>query len=191
MLAELLAERGLKTLGEVILSRKGRRPEPDVLLMLNGVRIVLEGKKPGKWEELVSQCQSRLDNNVCDLCVMVEYVDFEDALAGTLQLDQVEVKEALLNGTFNVGFMSFASRIGLEKWTNVKLKPEVYQGVGFDELLTYLMSAYTRVVSEEILDPVVSRMDEALKDFATRVSATINPDRLRDVLELREKEEGE
>jgi len=44
MLAELLAERGLKALGEVILRKEGRRPQPDVLLELNGIRIIIEGK---------------------------------------------------------------------------------------------------------------------------------------------------
>jgi len=59
-LAELLAERGLKALGEVILRKRGGRPEPDVLVELNGVRIVLEGKKPGMWNVLVANCQDRL-----------------------------------------------------------------------------------------------------------------------------------
>jgi hypothetical protein len=47
VLAELLSEKGLKALGEVILRKKGGRLEPDVLIELNGVRIVIEGKKIG------------------------------------------------------------------------------------------------------------------------------------------------
>ncbi|RLG98917.1 hypothetical protein DRO19_03660, partial [Candidatus Bathyarchaeota archaeon] len=66
ILAELLTERGLRALGEVILRKRRRRPEPDVLIELNGVRIVIEGKKPGMWESLVKQCEKRLDDNVCD-----------------------------------------------------------------------------------------------------------------------------
>jgi hypothetical protein len=80
MLAELLADKGLRALGEVILRKSRGRPEPDVLIDLNGVRIVIEGKKPGMWNELVRQCEERLDDNVCDLCVMVEYVNFEKLL---------------------------------------------------------------------------------------------------------------
>ncbi|MBS7612212.1 hypothetical protein KEJ27_08455 [Candidatus Bathyarchaeota archaeon] len=44
VLAELLTERGLKALGKVVLRRRGGRLEPDVLIELNGVRIVIEGK---------------------------------------------------------------------------------------------------------------------------------------------------
>jgi len=187
VLAELLAERGLKALGEVVLRKRGGRPEPDVLIDLNGVRIVIEGKKPGMWDALVEQCKERLDNNVCDLCVMVEYADVK---LRKLVPDQLDVKDALLRGRFNVGFISYVDRAGLDKWTGVAPKPEKYVNVGFDELLTYLMSAYSRVVREDIIGPVIKRMNEVLDEFAVKVSTAINVERLREVLELKE-EEGE
>jgi hypothetical protein len=186
VLAELLAERGLKALGEVVLRKRGGRPEPDVLIDLNGVRIVIEGKKPGMWDALVEQCKERLDNNVCDLCVMVEYADVK---LRKLVPDQLDVRDALLRGRFNVGFISYVDRAGLDKWTGVAPKPEKYVNIGFDELLTYLMSAYSRVVREDIIGPVIRRMNEVLDEFAVKVSTAINVERLREVLEL--KGEGE
>lgn len=186
VLAELLAERGLKALGEVVLRKRGGRPEPDVLIDLNGVRIVIEGKKPGMWDALVEQCKERLDNNVCDLCVMVEYADVK---LRKLVPDQLDVREALLRGKFNVGFISYVDRAGLDKWTGVAPKPEKYVNVGFDELLTYLMSAYSRVVREDIIGPVIKRMNEVLDEFAVKVSTAINVERLREVLELKGEEE--
>jgi len=188
ILAELLAEKGLKALGEVILRKKGARPEPDVLVELNGVRIVIEGKKPGMWNTLVADCQDRLDNNVCDLCVMVEYFDLK---MKKLLPDQTDIKEALLKGRFNVGFLSYIDRAGLDKWTGVASKPEQYKDVGFDDLLTYLMSAYSRVVSVDIIDPVIKRMNEVLEDFAVKLSTTINIERLKSVLELEDKGGGD
>jgi len=186
-LAELLAERGLKALGEVILRKKGARPEPDVLVELNGVRIIIEGKKPGMWGTLVADCQERLDNNVCDLCVMVEYSDLK---IRKLLPNQADIKEALLKGSFNVGFLSYIDRAGLDKWTGVASKPEQYKDVGFDDLLTYLMSAYSRVVSVDIIDPVIKKMNEVLGDFAVKLSTTINIERLKSVLELEDKGGG-
>jgi len=186
-LAELLAERGLKALGEVILRKRGGRPEPDVLVELNGVRIVLEGKKPGMWDVLVANCQDRLDNNVCDLCVMVEYADFK---VKKLLPNQADIKESLLKGRFNIGFLSYIDRAGLDKWTGVASKPEEYKDVGFDDLLTYLMSAYSRVISVDIIDPVIKRINEVLGEFATKLSTTVNVDRLKDALELKETEEN-
>lgn len=187
-LAELLAERGLKALGEVILRKRGGRPEPDVLVELNGVRIVIEGKKPGMWDAVVANCQDRLDNSVCDLCVMVEYADFK---VKKLLPNQADIKESLLKGRFNIGFLSYVDRAGLDKWTGVASRPEQYKDVGFEDLLTYLMSAYSRVVSMDIIDPVIKRMNEVLGEFATKLSTTVNVDRLKDVLELKETEEAD
>jgi len=187
-LAELLAEKGLKALGEVILRKRGARPEPDVLVELNGVRIVLEGKKPGMWDTLVANCQDRLDNNVCDLCVMVEYADYK---VRKLLPNQADIKESLLSSRFNIGFLSYVDRAGLDKWTGVPSKPEQYRDVGFDDLLTYLMSAYSRVVSVDIIEPVIKKMNEVLGDFAVKLSTTVNIERLKNVLELKETEEKE
>ena len=184
MLAELLTERGLKALGEVVLRRRDGRPEPDVLIELNGVRIVIEGKKGGMWEVLVKQCENRLDNNVCDICVMVEYADIK--LDSKILPDQLDVKNALLKGRFNVGFMSYVDRAGLQKWVGIPSKPEEYKNVGFDELLTYLMSVYGRVVREDVIGPVIKRMDDVLSQFATQLSSAVNVERLKKVLEVRE-----
>jgi len=187
-LAELLAERGLKALGEVILRKRGARPEPDVLVELNGVRIIIEGKKPGMWDTLVANCQDRLDNNVCDLCVMVEYADYK---VKKLLPNQADIKESLLRSRFNIGFLSYVDRAGLDKWIGVPSKPEQYKDVGFDDLLTYLMSAYSRVVSVDIIDPVIKKMNEVLGDFAVKLSTAVNVERLKDVLELKETKEKE
>jgi hypothetical protein len=187
-LAELLAERGLKALGEVIFRKKGRRPEPDVLIELNGVRILIEGKKPGMWEALVNQCAERLDNNICDLCVLVEYANIK---IKKLIPNQLDVKEALLRGRFNIGFLSLAERASLDKWIKISPKPERYSDVNFEDLLTYLMSAYSRVASEDIIGPVITRMSEVLEDFAAKLSTTINLERLKEVLELHGKEDAD
>lgn len=183
ILAELLTEKGLKALGEVILRKKGGRPKLDVLIELNGVRIVIEGKKLGMWDVLVEQCKERLDNNVCDLCVMVEYADVK---LRKLVPNQLDVKEALLNGKFNVGFLSYVDRAGLERWMTISPRPEKYLDVGFNDLLTYLMRAYSRVIKEDIMGPLIKRMNEVLDDFAKAVSTTINVERLKEVLELEE-----
>jgi hypothetical protein len=188
MLAELLNEKGLKALGEVILRRSGRRPEPDVLVILNGVRIVIEGKKEGMWKELERQCHERLDNNVCDLCVMVEYVSFD---TGKMNPTQLQIKEALQQARFNVGFTSYLDRANLDRWTGRAMEPREYRDVKFDDLLTYLMSAYSEVVSGDIIGPVVDKLQETLNQFATSLASTVNVDRLKDVMELREKEGGE
>lgn len=187
MLAELLAERGLRALGEVVMKRRGRRPEPDVHLMINGVRIVLEGKKPGMWAELEEKCRQRLDDNICDLCIMVEYLDWAGDASPIMSLapTQTDIKRALLNGRFNMGVMSYVERVGLEKWLEgaPSKSLEVYREIGFHELVSHIIAAYDRTVREDVLKPVIERLDGALKEFATNMKQSIDPERLGNVLE--------
>jgi hypothetical protein len=189
MLAELLADKGLRALGEVILRKSRGRPEPDVLIDLNGVRIVIEGKKPGMWNELVRQCEERLDDNVCDLCVMVEYVNFEKLLNERLSLDQSYIKKFLLKGVYNIGFMSYIARVGLDRWLGLPVKYEKYENVGFDDLLAYLMTAYNKVVGEDVIGPVIAEMKKVLDEFAKNTAPMVNVERLKETLELRERED--
>jgi hypothetical protein len=116
---------------------------------------------------------------------MVEYADIK---LKKLVPNQLDIKDALLKGRFNIGFLSYIDRVGLDKWMPFAPKPEEYADVGFDEFLTYLMSTYSRVVKEDIIGPVIKRMNEVLEEFA-KVSTTVNIERLRKVLELEEVEE--
>jgi aryl carrier-like protein len=183
-LAELLAERGLKALGEVILKKR-----PDVLLDVNGVRIILEGKKPGKRNELVAQAENRLDEGMCDVCVMIEYAQVN---VRTLEATQKDVKEALVNGRFNVAFMTLADRVGLEKWIEgikARSKNGFQEDVDFQDLVTYLMAVYEQAVREDVLGPVVEKLDARIHSFARNISSgNINMQRLREALDLRGKE---
>lgn len=188
LLAELLAERGLKALGEVIL-KKGY---PDVLLDVNGVRIIIEAKKSGKKEELRKNCETRLDKGMCDICVMVEYFTLNiTSISPTVS----DLKEALLNGVYNVGFMTYLDRIGLEKWLTdfkPKMKSEFYMNIDFQEFVTYLMSIYEYTVSEDIVSPIVEKLKTVIDDFS-RAVLSYGPDinRLKEVMELREKDKKE
>lgn len=188
LLAELLAERGLKALGEVLL-KKGR---PDVLLDVNGVRIIIEAKKPGKKDELRRNCVARLDKGMCDICVMVEYTTLNiTSISPTMS----DLKEALLKGKYNVGFMTYIHRIGLEKWVKnfkPKVKSEFYTSIDFQEFVTYLMSVYEYTVEEDIVTPVVEKLKYVVDGFSRAVlSYGLDINRLKEVLELREKVEKE
>lgn len=185
LLAELLTERGLKALGEVVL-KKGR---PDVLLDVNGVRIIIEAKRAGKRHELQKNCVERLDKGMCDICVMVEYVSLKPS---SISPSMSDFKEALLKGKYNVGFMTYIDRIGLEKWLKnfkPKIKSEFYTKIDFQEFVTYLMSAYEYTVGEDIVTPVVEKLKYVVDSFSRAIlSLGIDVARLKEVLELKEKE---
>jgi len=186
MLAELLAESGLKAVGEVIIRRK----MPDVLLDINGVRVIIEGKYAGKREELYENACGRIDNGLCDVVMMIEYVKLP--LGQTqMQLDQQMIKQSLKMGTFNVGFLTYIDRIGLDRWIpQIKREQEFYENVDFQNLVAYLMITYDALIKEDVLDKVINRIEEKIFSFSNKVIVdTPNVERLKKVLELRKEEE--
>lgn len=194
MLAELLAESGLKAIGEVVIRR---RRMPDVLLDINGIRIIIEGKYPEKRKELVEKAYERIDEGLCDVVMIVEYAKLEISSNLTAFFNDVvtqkDIKEALKSAKYNVGFVTYIDRVGLEKWIpNLRVKREFYENVEFSDLVGYLMSIYDYVIRESFLDPVIKKLEESIFSFAERILiADINVDRLKQILELEESKNGE
>ena len=183
MLAEILSERGLNALGEVILKKtEGARKQPDVMIILNGVRIIIEGKKPGQWLKLVNQCTKRIDNGICDICFLVEYASVDTNL---LSPTQSQIKESINNGLFNIGFLTFLDRSNLDRFTDTLPNLEKYENIKMDDLITYLMVTYTEVVRTDAISPTVNKIKDALLSFSS-IASDLDINRLREVLELRE-----
>jgi len=76
-LAELLQQRELQALGEAIIHKKskGVGKKPDVLLTVNGVKIIIEGKFdiPSAEAILDKQCIERIEDGLCEICIGVIY----------------------------------------------------------------------------------------------------------------------
>jgi type I restriction-modification system DNA methylase subunit len=177
-LARLLASADLKAYGEVLLSKHAR---PDIMLTFNGVRVIIEGKKSGGWDALIRQCNDRLESNECDICVMVEYVRIE---SNTVNPTQVDIAEALRLGRFNIGVRKISNT--LERWGLGAERQEKYEDVDFHRLAGIIYDAYTELVSEDILTPVIDRIDDAVTRFAGELVGVgeANVERLKEVLEL-------
>jgi len=186
-LADLLAERGLKALGEVVVKRPTKH-QPDVLVVINGMRIVIEGKRPGFWAQLEAQAKRRLEDNICEIVVMVEYLSVP---LNRLEYTQAELREALLRGRYNVGVMTYVEAAGLERFLGEggRAEVEVYRDVDFHDLVTYVMQAYERAVREDIIAPVVAKIEAVLSDFSSSVVDCVDPERLKEILEIGEREE--
>jgi hypothetical protein len=152
MLAELLSEYCLKAVGEVIIRRK----MSDVLMDLNGVRIIIEGKNVGNREELYTHACRRIGSGLCDAVVMVEYVKLAPEKQTQLRVGQKMIKQALKNGTFHVGFVTYGDRGGLGRWIpQMRKKPEFYENVDFQKLVAHLMRTYDALVKETNRDKVI------------------------------------
>ncbi len=160
----------------------------DIIIDLNGIFLLIEGKYPGHREELKRQAVQRIDEGLCDIVVMVEYAKLN--ISSTLLPTQKEIKEALRNGKFNVGFITFIERVGLEKWLRGGKKiatSQFYENIDFKDLLAYILTVYDYVVREDVIGPVVSKLENSVLLFAERVLRSgVNVERVKRALELEE-----
>jgi hypothetical protein len=100
-LAQLLERRELQALGEVVIHRKakGVGKKPDVLLTVNGVKVIIEGKfaAPGIESILEKQCLDRIEDGLCELCIGIIYSKMQPT---GLTLTMKEVEAELLKSKF-------------------------------------------------------------------------------------------
>mgnify|MGYP000150216771 CR=1 FL=1 len=185
MLAELLSESGIKALGEVTVKRFRKRYQPDVILEINGIRIIIEGKYPGQREKLIEDAEKRIENGLCDIVAMVEYVDIP---VQGIDVDQKEIREALRKGKFNVAFMTPRDYIGLNKWIRELRSVKFHENIDFQDLVALLMDAYDLLISESFIDKVVEGLENKITDFSEKVKTNVSLGWLKAVLEIYEKE---
>lgn len=156
VLAQLLLKRGLRSLGEARIRGPGIK-KPDVFMVVNGVKVILEGKyrRAGARKELEEKCRERIDDGLCEICISAEYpFSFERFLFPTMD----DVKRMLLNKGVetNIAWVS-AEGIKTSGWVSTKI----------DDLATLVRNSYTSVVSEDILGKAVANLAVSL-DVASK-----------------------
>lgn len=186
ILAELLAESGLRAIGEIRIRRK----KPDIFMDINGMRVIIEGKYPGRREELYKKACERIDEGLCEAVLTVEYVKLN--FEAQISVDQRGIKNALKRGIFNAKFITYADRVRLGKQKR-KEEMEFHENIDFQELVAYLMTSYDLLTKEDVLNEVIKMMEDKIISFSDLViKDKPNIDRLKEILELsggREEEE--
>ncbi len=187
MLAELLAESGIKAIGEPILKRQ----MPDILVYINGIRVIIEGKYLGKRTELYRKACERIDKGLCEVVMMVEYVKLKQESQQQIYPHQKEIKKILRESLFNVGFVTYVDRIeSIPELSGEKPPARFKENADFKELVASLMLVYDSIIKENVLDSVIEKMEEKISLFSEKIMVdNPNIERLKGVLELSEEEE--
>ncbi|MGD2249330.1 MAG: N-6 DNA methylase [Candidatus Methanofastidiosia archaeon] len=186
MLAELLAKSGLKAIGEPIIKRK-----PDVLVHINGIRVIIEGKYPGNRKNLYKKAYERIDEGLCEAVMMVEYVNLKKDIQEQIYLDQKEIKKILKHSSFNVGIVTYVDRVShhVPELVGGKISPKFMEKIDFKELVAFLIQTYDSIIKENVLDNILENMEEKISQFSEKIMMDEpNIERLKEVLELHEKE---
>lgn len=164
-LARLLRRRGLDSLGEVIIHSPGIK-KPDILLTVNGVKVIIEGKfeNPGAAARLEEQCRERIDDGLCEICVGVQYPPFEKK---KLHVTDLDVEDYLLKSRFNA-FVAWLS--------SPSIKDSGWDVMALDQLSDMVASSYNSVVNEDILGGAVQSLKTVLKKATEELVAGGQPE---------------
>jgi len=181
VIAQLLLRRGLRSLGEARIHGLGLR-KPDVFMVVNGVKVILEGKyrKLGVKEELEAKCRERIDEGLCEICISVEYPQLPfRALYPTMN----DVEKSLLGSKVESNVVWISAEGSRESG---------WMPVDIDDLATLVRNSYTAIVSEDILGKAVISLASALNMVAEKVVQLPNVDvlvtRVKNAMGLQEVE---
>ncbi|TET42950.1 MAG: hypothetical protein E3J66_02685 [Dehalococcoidia bacterium] len=183
-LAQLLRRRELQALGEVVVHReaKGVGKKPDVLLTVNGVKVIIEGKfaVPGIESVLEKQCIDRIEDGLCEICIGIIYSKMPTT---SLTLTTKEVDAKLLKSKFQA-LVTYVAPPEMEQLSfdfilsgvPPGLKKMGWYEVDINELASLVRSSYTSVVSEDILGKAVESFASALQGAVEKLIASNPPD---------------
>jgi len=172
-LSYLLLKRGLRALGEVKIHKGKKLKKPDVLIVLNTVKIILEGKFEGQRNVVEKQCQERIENGLCDIAIAVEY-------------QKPPYEESRLDLTLES--MKLSARIYWLDWDS-----GWQEDTNLNELVKMIRVAFTKAISNNIVDRAVEELNNTLDQWF-EIIATLGQEptktmaeRAKQILELREK----
>lgn len=194
-LAGLLRQRELMALGEAIIHRtiKGVGKKPDVLITINGIKVILEGKfeASGIEKVLEKQCIERIDNGLCEICIGVIYTN---AVYTTLAPTMKDVEEKLKDTKFKALVVYLAPSDVQMKFDDLQSPLPIgvsktgWHTVDLEELCDLVRASYTAVVSEDMLGKAVDSFATALQQGADKLASTSNPavlaEQISEIIEL-------
>lgn len=183
-LAYLLRRRELLALGEVVVHRqaKGVGKRPDVLLTVNGVKVIIEGKfvSSGIESILEKQCIERIEDGLCEICIGVIYSKMQPT---TLIVTMKEVESMLLKSKFQA-LVSYVAPAEFEQLSldyvqspmPPGLKKMGWHEVDINQLADLVRASYTSVVSEDILGKAVESFASALQTAVEKLMTSSPPE---------------
>ena len=172
VLAQLLGERGVVSVPETIerWPMRGRRM-PDVLVVFQGLRTVIEGKvgdQPDAEGQVLQDARSRVEQGIAHIAIAVLY---PAPLRHAPSLD--ELKRQLHAAPLRV---TVCSEAGEDGWTECDL----------DTLVGLLRRSVDQLIREDVVAEAVAALDAGVERLAQAISgAPAIIDRWADILGIR------
>jgi len=153
-LANILADRGLDANAETIIS--GGRP--DVLINLEGLKLILEGRTPAGKAQLDRDAMERIEEGLADISMAVVYAE-ELKFAASMADLKAKIERVRYDGAiYSLNSKGIASLS--------------FNGSTLDELVQTINSVFHLRVQNEVVREQVSELQGTIENVVNKASAT-------------------
>lgn len=172
-LARLLCEKGLNAMPENIMAHKKM---PDIFILIDGVRIILEGKIENK-EQLLRQTRVRVVSGLCEVAIAL-YYKRELALCSSLE----HLVEKLVNYKYS-GVIFYQDEGGIQEIQ--------FDDIVLREINEIINNTTKLVLNMDILRSIVNYVEQAFEGLVSyafnnsiKLDEKVVLDKLKDLLAL-------
>ncbi len=153
-LGNLLAARGLEATAETI--EAGGRP--DVLIILGGLKLVLEGRTEAQRQSLMRDAQARVEEGLADMAMAIVYPRGLETARDMAELSR-QIELAHYDGAiFHFDRQGIASM--------------PFAGASLDELIQTINAVFRLRVQNDIVREQVANLEGTIEDIVSQASTT-------------------
>jgi hypothetical protein len=153
-LANILGTRGLEANAETI-ARGGR---PDVLISLEGLKVILEGRTASQQAALMRDATERVEDGLADISIAVVYP--RDLKTATSMTDLTRKIEAARYD----GRIFYIASAGLAS--------TLFEGASLDEVIQYINTVFRLRVQNDVVREQVAQLRDAIERAVDQASAS-------------------
>lgn len=153
-LATLLADRGLDAAAETI--QTGARP--DVLVLLGGLKLVIEGRSEKRRESLMRDASERVAEGLADIAIGLLYPHSLYSARSMTDLSR-KIESAGYDGA-----IFYFGREGIES--------SPFEGASLDELVQTINAVFRLKVRNDVVREHVANLQSTLEDVVSQASMT-------------------
>lgn len=158
-LADVLSEFGLNALPEIVDMTTGSKKYPDVSILVEGVKVIIEGRKETYQKvKLMEDARRRIEEDIADVSIALLYAKRVEELETTEELIKF-LKNCQYDGT-------------VFYYDNGNIKEEEFSSIPIEELSQILHKVTTLIGSKEKLSEYVKEVKEEFVNTSKILAST-------------------
>lgn len=164
MLSEILEENGVPNVSLLLIKKV-----PDIYALVRGVRIIIETKEEGQRKDLITQLEERINKNLCDLAVGLEYPT-KITVGPLAPPTPKEVRSRLLKTDMTAICMAHGASEARQILGETQVRSQ--------ELPEFLATVSGQAMPESEMGPAIEKVREAITEFSRSLATLPNAEAL-------------